>query len=393
MARSTSADAQAQIRTTDRFYRPELDVLRFVAFLGVFFFHLKPHFVSPESIAHANGSAQALLLRLCRDVFSAGAFGVDLFFVLSAYLITELLLREKAKLGSLDVRAFYIRRILRIWPLYFFFIGLAWTLQFFVPGQVLGWHYVVAFLLMSGNWICAIHGLPASVALPLWSVSVEEQFYLLWPLVVRRASLRFMQVAAVGALIVATAVLFYLLSVHAGQSMFLYNTFIRFDGIALGIFVSLFLHGRIPSFSTGSRVLLGVFGVLGLLLASDLLDGLDSNLSPRFLSGLIAFPAAGVASVLVLLCFLGLPLQEWRLVRGLRLVYLGTISYGLYVYHYLALLLARKIIGALDARLYGPYIVLGLALTISLALVSYYVLERPFLHLKARFTHLPSRQE
>ena len=105
----------------------------------------------------------------------------------------------------------------------------------------------------------------------------------------------------------------------------------------------------------------------------------------------MAFPAAGIASLLVLLCFLGFPLQEWRLVRSFRLVYLGRISYGLYVYHYLALTLARHFIGPLRTALYGPYVILGLALTIAMATLSYYLLERPFLHLKARFTHVPSR--
>ena len=116
-----------------------------------------------------------------------GAFGVDLFFVLSSFLITELLLREKSLLGEVDVRSFYIRRVLRIWPLYFAFLFLAAAMQWFVPGQHIGWRAAVGFSFLAGNWWIVFHGFPSSVIFPLWSVSIEEQFYLLWPAAVKRA--------------------------------------------------------------------------------------------------------------------------------------------------------------------------------------------------------------
>src|SRR4051812_24548209 len=85
-------------------YHPELDILRFGAFFLVFVFH-----------AVGRGSWSG---------FRTGGYGVDLFFVLSSYLITEILLREQRTLGKFDIRAFYARRILRIWPLYFVFLAL-----------------------------------------------------------------------------------------------------------------------------------------------------------------------------------------------------------------------------------------------------------------------------
>ena len=93
---------------------------------------------------------------------ATGAFGVDLFFVLSAYLITELLLREKELLGTLDLKAFYVRRVLRIWPLYFFFLLLAVGMTYFVAGQQLGWRATLAFTLLSGNWWIVFRGFPSS---------------------------------------------------------------------------------------------------------------------------------------------------------------------------------------------------------------------------------------
>src|SRR5690349_18798650 len=105
----------------ERFYSPELDTLRFFAFLGVFIFHSAPR--TPGFYAAAG--CPAWLSHVLISIFGAGAYGVDLFFALSAYLITSLLLREREATGKLDVRGFYLRRILRIWPLYLSFVVFA----------------------------------------------------------------------------------------------------------------------------------------------------------------------------------------------------------------------------------------------------------------------------
>jgi peptidoglycan/LPS O-acetylase OafA/YrhL len=156
--------------TAQTFYLPELDCLRFLAFLGVFAFHARH---SLEGIAPISW----LLGMSITNAAYAGSFGVDLFFVLSAFLITELLLREKETTGSLNVPAFYVRRILRIWPLYFFFLGIVAVLHLFDPSQQFGWRYLISFGLLSGNWAIVLFGVPASVANILWSVCMEEQFY------------------------------------------------------------------------------------------------------------------------------------------------------------------------------------------------------------------------
>src|SRR5579859_3569851 len=97
-----------QTNSSRRYYRPELDALRFFAFLAVFAFH-RMDYVPTDPV---------------KDVWayrigSVGAFGVPVFFLLSAFLITELLVRERVSTGRVHIRSFYARRILRIWPLYF----------------------------------------------------------------------------------------------------------------------------------------------------------------------------------------------------------------------------------------------------------------------------------
>ncbi len=165
---------------------------------------------------------------------ATGAFGVSLFFVLSSYLITELLLREKDLIGTLDVRSFYIRRILRIWPLYFAFLALAVVLQWIVPGQHVTWRAGMWFSLLAGNWFIVFHGFPSSVIFPLWSVSIEEQFYITWPAVVRRVSENGILICAGLLLSVATIARVYLGMHHTGESDVWCNTFVQLDPIAIG---------------------------------------------------------------------------------------------------------------------------------------------------------------
>ena len=154
-----------------RYYRPELDALRFFAFLAVFAFH-RMDYVPTDPVRD----------RWVYRVGTVGAFGVPVFFLLSAFLITELLLRERTGTGAIHVRSFYLRRILRIWPLYFaVFFGLA-LLNHFVPGTGTDnpWAWL-AFTCFSGNWYITARGWIAGSVDPLWSISVEEQFYLLVP--------------------------------------------------------------------------------------------------------------------------------------------------------------------------------------------------------------------
>jgi peptidoglycan/LPS O-acetylase OafA/YrhL len=133
-----------------RFYRPELDLLRFFAFLSVFLHHGLPGF---ELSHHTGGLAS--LFRLEALVKEACSFGVCLFFLLSAFLITELLERERAHTGSIEVRSFYVRRILRIWPLYFSFLLVGVVLGCFIPSYRMEAGRILAFLLLSGNWYVA----------------------------------------------------------------------------------------------------------------------------------------------------------------------------------------------------------------------------------------------
>jgi peptidoglycan/LPS O-acetylase OafA/YrhL len=366
-----------------RFYHPELDVLRFFAFLMVFLHHAFPH----EPVFWTNLGLPYPLARVLAGIGATGAFGVSVFFVLSSYLITELLLREKDLIGTLDVRSFYIRRILRIWPLYFAFLALAVVLQWIVPGQQVTWRAGLWFSLLAGNWFIVFHGFPSSVIFPLWSVSIEEQFYITWPAVVRRVSETGMLMIASLLLAVATAARLYLGMHHIGESDVWCNTFVQLDPIAIGILMAVLLRGEVPRLSRLSRAALMLAGVTGLALGSQFFGIKNDPLTTARI--VFGYPSVAIGGALLLLSVL-----RTRMSGSNRLlVYLGRISYGLYVFHVLGLLISDHVVRDQTASLlrYALRVSVALTATILMAAVSYRWLETPFLSLKQRFTHVLSR--
>jgi peptidoglycan/LPS O-acetylase OafA/YrhL len=375
-------NARGRSEHSVRFYRPELDVLRFFAFLGVFIFHAAPRTMD---FYNAAGYPQ-WLSRLLIPTFGAGAYGVDLFFALSAYLITSLLLRERITTGALDLRGFYLRRILRIWPLYLAFVAFAAMFATLVPGQNLPMRYVVGYSLLAGNWIYVFYGLPASFAVPLWTVSIEEQFYLAWPLALRKSSVRAMAIIAVGILVVANAWRVWLAVSAAPAERIEYNTFTRLDPIALGILIALFGH-KLPSFTRLQRAVMFCGGV-ATWIAVYAFTVTTPTLKFTTWQMAVGHPFTALASAAVLLSVLG---AQHGFFRNPALLYLGKISYGLYVVHEFAHFCAIGLVPASTPLMVVAQSIVGLAITILLAAASYRWLESPFLRLKERFAHVLSR--
>jgi peptidoglycan/LPS O-acetylase OafA/YrhL len=298
-----------------------------------------------------------------------------------------LLLREKQQCGEVDVRAFYLRRILRIWPLYFAFLAFAAALHWIIPGQHIGWRAGLAFTFLAGNWWIVFQGFPSSIIFPLWSISIEEQFYLTWPAVVRRLSHRAMAAIAIGLLVVATLTRLYLGSHHAGETQVWCNTLARLDPIALGVLTAILLKGRTPNLQPLARVALFVAGLSGIALAANYWMVKYDPLATS--SMVLGYPAAALGSVALLIAVL----NEHAMLRKSALVYLGRISYGLYVFHVLGLMISDYTVHDQTASL-GRYVLrvsVALAVTIGLSAASYRWLETPFLQMKQRFTHVLSR--
>lgn len=373
----------------DRYYRPELDVLRFLAFLSVFIVHRMDH-LPIDPVQHF------WLYNICL----LGNFGVPVFFLLSAFLITELLMREEDRFGTIHIRSFYLRRILRIWPLYFaVFYGLVLLMHVIPhtgPPDPRSW---LAFTFFAGNWYICIHGwIPAFPVNPMWSISVEEQFYIAIPLVAlygRRFGLKIVSFALIA--VSYGVVTWYAWRGWHGFSSQWTNSFVEFQFFSAGTLLSLALKGRTPQGNIVLRSLGILTGILCLFVASVYLGVQADTPSSTIQQAPLGWSLVLAGTTLFFLSLLGTPgrfLPE-------PIVYLGRISYGLYLFHELMYTL---VFHTWKAQLFRLSEFLHLArwtgsigtaiafcTTVLLAHFSYQFYERPFLRLKRSFTFVPSR--
>ena len=361
-----------------RFYQPELDGLRFYAFLGVFIYH-----TLPEQPAFYRG-LHLPLPSLWSAVVKSGASGVDLFFALSAFLITSLLLREREETGGISLRLFYIRRILRIWPLYLVVMAVAIVLAHTLRSQDLPWYYVIGYLLFVGNWLNAAFGRPDSICTPLWTVSIEEQFYLVWPALMRMLGRRGMIIAAVATFLLATLSQIGVALAGLSGGYIYYGSPSRSGTFALGILLALFAD-RLPRLTWGMRWLLLTAGLGGWVAAYVWLNDRPGPVTMRMVLGRVV---GSIGAVLILYACLH---SRSRLVTNGWVVQLGKISYGLYMWHAVAILIMLGLL----RPIWGWHLLaakaLGFVMTVLLALASYRWIESPFLRLKDRFATVLSR--
>ncbi len=327
--------------------------------------------------------------RWLMSISNATGFGVPVFFTLSAYLITELLTTEKQRTGTVNTKAFYVRRILRIWPLYFFMLGMGFIVSRLHPGWAIPIPGLIAYLLLVGNWYTVFHGYLSAGIEHLWSIPVEEQFYLIWPFLVLFVATRKLGIICGMAWILSQCALIYLCHGHADLDPTIWtNSLVHLQYFALGAGLSVFLKGLSPAIHNYGRLAI-IFSALMLFFLADFVFDLQQpgevssmgHTYPEFL-------CVGLATTLLLFGFLGYSaLKEQRSLR-----YLGKISYGLYIYHLPCLLVLGKIIPRV-LKTGSPLAValIGFPLSVAIAAISYRYLETPFLRMKERFEIVKSR--
>jgi len=383
-------DAEAGLRASipnasagSRFYLPELDTLRFFAAAAVYAHHFMP------GGSYLPRYLPRLLFALVVWFSRAGWVGVPIFFCLSAYLLTALMLREREATGAVAVKAFYARRILRIWPLYFFFIAFASVLGIFVASQRHPLGFVAAFLLLAGNFALALKPQTGGIIVVLWTVSIEEQFYLAWPLVVRRIGVRGLMAVAAGLFVVASISRGLMLALSVPRAFILFSTMTCLDPMAVGILMAAILRNRSPRIPVWGRIAIGAAAIVGLITAANLLE-INNRSFAEF--ALISYPMIALCCGLLLLATIGSAAAGLRFMRNPTLVYLGKISYGIYVYQLAAMQFARYLAGPSPGLVgYTLYAIGAASLDVALAAASYRWLESPFLRLKENFTRVRSR--
>ena len=375
-----------------RIFFPNLNGLRFLAVLLVIIDHveeIRSHF---KLSSYWSVPAVPLL----------GQLGVDLFFVLSGFLITYLLLAEKQKLGTIDFRDFYMRRVLRIWPLYFVVVALslfvfpAIGVLYYPELTPLVSHQLALKVLLYSFMLpnAAPHLFPVVPYLSqAWSIGVEEQFYIVWPVLVyySKSYVRNFLLLA-GAVIIATNLIWALTT--PSRHILPINELTTFIKYFLAFF-------RIQCMAIG-----GIFAVvlfqqrtqlLRLLTARPVQWALWLVLPVMMVRGQEVFHFTHeFYAVLFGVLVLNLSLTDTSIV-SLRLPgldYLGRISYGLYMLHIIAVVLAIKAANAMHITAGAAHHTVVYAITIGVAIclsaASYRWIETPFLSLKKRFAHVAS---
>jgi peptidoglycan/LPS O-acetylase OafA/YrhL len=350
---------------------------------------------SPNHMTQLDGlraiAAGAVLVQHSLPVpgFSTGQAGVKLFFVLSGFLITGILVRERERAqaqGSSTARVmtvFYGRRFLRIFPLYYAALLLAVLFQLPNIARCLPWHLAYGM-----NYLVAYQGdFSTGLALPhFWSLGVEEQFYLLWPSLVLLVPRRWLTSLLVALTVVGplSRLLLLLLTQNVVTADVITPSCL--DSLGLGGLLAVLWHcGTAAAWRRFARLCLaaGLVSILVLRVAPVVWKGYTARLvfEDTALSLVFVWLVAGAAAG-----FRG----PGRLLGSRPLVYLGSISYGIYVYQGVV----PKLLEALGCTLprypsVGALILLPI-LTIPVAIVSWHVFEKPLNNLKKYLAYTPA---
>lgn len=358
---------------------PQLDRLRGVAILLVLIIH-----------------AEAVVPSVLVGFVSQGWVGVDLFFVLSGFLITGILWETRDRKGYF--KRFYGRRILRIWPVYILILLFAFCvvpllkltvggLSLEIPKESLG---IWAYLLMIQNLFARLLS-SSAILVVTWSLAIEEQFYLIWPIVIRYASRRMVPRCLFAGLILAP--LLRIWAMHRGFSeIAIYtNPLTHCDGLLCGATVAIWLRSARPK--CGTLLLVGtILLVVGF--------GLFLPIRPSSVTGQYCSPFVFTAVALLSTGLLLVALVSERTGRFLHryffmnrtLAFFGFISYGLYLYHFFIFRLgvSEKLLIKVDL-LHRPYLTHALmalcafGFSIALAWLSRVTIERAALSRKEFF--------
>ena len=352
-----------------RTYAPELDGVRAVAVLRVV-------------ACHVQGQAFAAL---------AGFLGVTVFFVLSGYLITTLALREEARHGRLNLPAFYVRRTCRIFPLYYLVLGmyavamLGWRLRP-AQGDFLAehwWQYV--FYLQEWAYAEAGHSWQSMPFTQSWSLGIEEKFYLVWPVVAfcALAALPRLRLPAAWLLIAAVSLTPWYLE-PAGYKQ-LTNCLMPYGQILAGCVLALWLNkpAGYQSFQRIRRVVGGA-GLVGTWVVAHLATpvmgerGYGASWSLVYLFAATLMVGEVVSADGLFHCLL-----RWR-----PLVEVGKLSYGIYLIHFLPMLVGHWVAARLPWTGAKPGIafVVAAAGSIAAAWVLAVTVERPFIRLGRKWS-------
>ncbi len=376
----------------NKVYFPSLNGVRFVAAIGVIMHHLEQH-------KHIFGLKNVYTNSFVGGVF--GKLGIIFFFVLSGFLITYLLMKEKESTGTISIRSFYIRRMLRIWPLYYLITLLGLFVLphipfLHIPGMSehlheYFWLKVVLCIFFLPNIVDTIfRATPIPFTDQTWSVGVEEQFYFAWPWLVSYS--KNLIRTLIGVIVFYLIVRFSLeaLNYYYPKNAFFDNAnyfweFFCIDDMAMGGIMAWLLYHKkekVLAFFFNKYVQIATYTLLAIITVKGLaIHHLTYELYAAPFAIVIVNIAANKNTIISF--------------ENKILDYLGRITYGLYLYHYIAIVISIKV-----AFLLVPsnslvssniiYYLITFGLSILLAILSYEFFEKRFLKAKIKYTKIMS---
>lgn len=313
-----------------------------------------------------------------------GEHGVTMFFVLSGFLITYLLLKEYQKTKTIKIKDFYIRRILRIWPLYYLYIALVAINMFSSSSFGATWLYYLTFFanvpFVLGNALPAMDH--------LWSISVEEQFYLFWPVLfvflIKRNFIKI--ILPVIFLLGCYRIYIWYISPFSVSALF--SVVNRFDCMLLGAVGAylFFYKSRLIAF-IDNRFMQSIAWLIVLAMILNFF---------WFLNSIIEIFVIGIATLIIIIGQINIKNRIVNLENSV-VSYLGKLSFGIYVYHPLLILLFSKYLrfdpsySLVNELWFTVFIYISIiSITVLVSHISYFYFEMRFLKLKNKFSTVKS---
>ncbi|HTA84025.1 MAG TPA: acyltransferase [Bacteroidia bacterium] len=366
-------------------YFENLDCLRAIAALMVIFTHIGSWLKFPDTPFYSK-------LEQCLTLNDyGGRFGVYLFFVISGFLITYLMLLERGATNTFNVKNFYIRRVLRIWPLYFMVLLVGFAIYPFLINKCLHQSYVEkASLLMYSIFLTNYDNIryitPNGILGVQWSVAVEEQFYLIWPIIFIFFGKKKFPLTLIAITIFSE--IFYMMHLNQFRRQF-------FDTLGIMRYLS---FGALLAWAcyTKPDAIKSFFDKIHpVLMAAIYLAAAISPFVIKLLAG--DSGANNFLNSIIPMIFFGFIIVEqnysrrsfYKFGKIKTLNWLGKISYGLYLTHMIAIYIVNFLFsGAYLYKYMAFQIVLVLVFTIIISYISYTYVEKYFLTLKDKFKYI-----
>lgn len=364
-------------------YFKQLDVFRFLAAFAIVFYHIYDkgtgYFGKPAFMLRSDGSLNRPGLWMDTAIHNLW-IGVDLFFLISGFLITYLLLQERQLNEKINIKKFYVRRILRIWPLYYLILSTG-PLMAMAYGEASP-NYLKHALFLGNFDLINVGWISPSVS-HLWSICIEEHFYLFWPLLLyfipnKRLPVFFMLVILISFLF-KTYVLYN--SDKAWMTLFL-HTLSRCDILAIGALLGYYYYKKpfVLNVPLGVRLVVYFIGLF--LFCNDTLalwDSLFPTIIKRyFYVGILGF---------WMFNYMFNPNAKFVLKDGI-IHYFGRISYGIYMFHPVIIVIIIHALKKAGHPSIYLLLIITVLLTLGIAACSFEFFEKPFLKLKNRFNVL-----